>query len=178
VDGLNRIVTSFLSYARPGGETPEECDVNQICLAAIAISAPELEKHGVEGLTHLPRPPLRTRTFPGRLRQVLVNLIHNAAQACGPGHRVTIHGSQRGRTLRISVEDDGPGLPDEIRSHLFEPFHTSRKDGTGLGLAICHRLISDMNGKITYEPARPRGSVFILEIPSVPGDEKAGPRTK
>jgi signal transduction histidine kinase len=174
VDGLEKLVTSFLSYARPGKEAAEPCDINQVCSSAVQVAASETQKHGAVVLTELPDPPIRTTAFPGRLRQVLVNVLQNAAQACGPGHKIVLRAVQDGRTVRILVEDDGPGVPPELRDCMFEPFRTGRKDGTGLGLAICRRLVAEMGGTISYRPREPNGSVFTVEIPS----EKAAYRPK
>lgn len=164
VDGLERLVTSFLSYARPAKGSPEQCEINEVCRSALTIALPELEKHGAKVSLELPDPPVCTVTFPARLRQILVNLLHNAAQADG-SREVVLRAVREGKTVRIMVEDDGAGVPEEVRGHLFEPFQTGRRDGTGLGLAVCRRLAAEMEGTVSYEPSKLNGSIFAVEIP-------------
>jgi len=104
----------------------------------------------------------------GRLRQVLLNLVANAARAGAT--QVRFRAAVEGTRIRLDVSDDGPGIPEDVRSRLFEPFATSRKDGNGLGLAVSRRIVERHGGSLALLPATP-GATFRIELPRT---EEAG----
>ncbi|MGH8547289.1 MAG: sensor histidine kinase [Methylococcales bacterium] len=100
------------------------------------------------------------------LRQALLNLILNAAQAIGdrPG-RILLSGRRESDILSIAVQDDGPGFSGELLREGIRSFHTTRSDGTGLGLAIVQRFVRDIGGGIRLRNLQPHGGCVTLEIP-------------
>jgi signal transduction histidine kinase len=104
----------------------------------------------------------------GRLRQVLLNLVANAARA--GAQRVRFQAAADGTRIRLDVADDGPGIPETIRPRLFEPFATTREDGNGLGLAVSRRIVERHGGSLALLPATP-GATFRIELPRT---EEAG----
>ena len=101
----------------------------------------------------------------GQLRQVMGNLVSNAAQAVGNGEvEVVVRVYPEGETLRIDVEDDGPGIDPEHLPHLFEPLFTTRARGVGLGLALCRSVVEKHGGTITAANGA-RGARFSIELP-------------
>ncbi|HTV17100.1 MAG TPA: ATP-binding protein, partial [Polyangiaceae bacterium] len=108
-----------------------------------------------------------------QLRQVLLNLIRNAAQAMGGRGTVTITTRSRADTadrgVEIAVTDRGPGITPEVRPHLFVPFFTTRAQGTGLGLAISERIVQEMGGRIEVLTAVGAGSTFSVQLPPALG---------
>ena len=117
---------------------------------------------------------------PERLIQVLTNLLSNAAKYSPPGGTVRVWCERLGDALRISVRDDGPGIPEEFRARIFEKFSqadasaTREKGGTGLGLHIARRFIEHMHGRIGFESEAGAGSTFWVELPAVPVNVAAG----
>ncbi len=107
-------------------------------------------------------PGLHVQGDSGRLRQVLLNLVANAARA--GAHRVRFQAGADGGRIRLDVADDGPGIPEEIRPRLFEPFATTRQDGNGLGLAVSRRIVERHGGSLLLLPAGP-GATFRIELP-------------
>jgi PAS domain S-box-containing protein len=109
---------------------------------------------------------------PERLIQVLTNLLSNAAKFSPPGGTVRVWCERLGDALRISVRDDGPGIPEEFRARIFEKFSqadasaTREKGGTGLGLHIARRFIEHMHGRIGFESEVGAGSTFWVELPA------------
>jgi len=105
----------------------------------------------------------------GQLRQVFVNLLRNAVEASGGRVGITCAAdviAQSGEEMcRIRVEDDGPGIPEDIREQIFDPYVTSKQHGTGLGLAIVERIVYDHDGRIQVETAPGSGTTFIISLP-------------
>jgi signal transduction histidine kinase len=124
--------------------------------AAVSIEmAPELPRVWVDG---------------SQLRQVLVNLISNALQAIaasGRGARVVVGARVEASGLELSVTDDGPGFPAEIRGRLFEPLVTTRRSGAGLGLALCKRIVERHGGTIEAQDVEGGGARVLVRIPLV-----------
>lgn len=123
-----------------------------------------------------------------RLGQVLANLLANAIKFSPQGGRVTVRAVTEGRTVRVSVCDQGPGVPEAFRPRLFQRFaqadasDSRRLGGTGLGLAISKELVEHMGGRIGHEPATGGGACFWFELPlaaalPVEGQEKADGQT-
>jgi len=165
VADLDRIVSSFLAYARKTEGEPARSDVVGVCRQALSVVAPQMKERGIEPRLETPGEPVEAWLSPGTLRQVLINLLLNATRAVDPGGELTLRVTQGSHGVRIEVEDAGSGVPHAIRPQLFEPFVTGHPDGTGLGLAICRRLVSEMGGRISYRPREPRGSLFTVELP-------------
>ncbi len=105
---------------------------------------------------------------PVGLRQILVNLLSNAAQASGPGQKIAqveLRASCDRDWVYIDVRDQGVGIAPEQMENLFRPLFTTKKDGTGLGLSICRDLAHKMGGEITVESAPGKGSIFTVKLP-------------
>ncbi len=102
----------------------------------------------------------------GKLRQVLVNLVRNAAEAAGRGGTVAVRLAARGETIEVTVEDSGPGLPAAVRARLFEPFFTTKARGTGLGLAVSRAIARAHGGELEVAPAGGGGARFALTLPA------------
>lgn len=101
-----------------------------------------------------------------QIRRVLINLLDNAIEASDAPGEVVARATSRGEQVMIEIADLGPGVPDEDREKLFLPFFSRKKRGTGMGLAIVQRIVSDHNGTIRVAENSPRGTVFIVELPS------------
>jgi signal transduction histidine kinase len=112
---------------------------------------------------------------PEKLRQVLVNLVRNAAEAAGRGGRVAVRLATRGAIAELSVEDSGPGLPEAVRARLFEPFFTTRPRGTGLGLAVSRAIARAHGGELEAAPPDGRGARFVLTLPARSAADVAAP---
>lgn len=103
-----------------------------------------------------------------QLRQVLVNLIGNAAEAIlgsGKGGRIEVRAELSEGALVLSVTDDGPGFAKEVRERLFEPLVTTRRKGAGLGLALCARIVEKHHGTIDAEDPPGGGARVVVRIP-------------
>jgi PAS domain S-box-containing protein len=116
---------------------------------------------------------------PGQLQQVFLNLIVNAEHAMKKAHDkgiLTIQTKSLGDSIRISVADDGPGMPDEVLKKLFQPFFTTKEpgEGTGLGLSLSLGIIQEHNGTIRAESKAGKGTTFIVELPAAADADATG----
>lgn len=113
-------------------------------------------------------PPMLSGEFDAdQIGQVLTNLLTNASQAMGGSGGVSVDGDALDDGVRIRVRDQGPGVPVDAQSRIFEPLFTTKKQGTGLGLALCRRILAAHDGTIDLEPSD-RGASFVLWIPGSP----------
>ncbi len=109
---------------------------------------------------------------PGRFKQVVWNLMLNAAQAIPERGSVTVNAAIRGDALLVTVRDTGVGIPVSVQHRLFDPFFTTRVGGTGLGLATVHRIVSAHGGEIGVESQEGAGTTFTLRFPQPAREEQ------
>jgi signal transduction histidine kinase len=166
-EALGKVVTNFLNFARP-----EQVSLGRVDLEAIA-------RRAVEDLDHeMPQGAALfvTGSFAPidgddvLLRQVFGNLVRNAAEACAGVNRmpsIAIRGDvdARQRTVRVSVDDNGPGVPADARDRIFQPFFTTRSRGTGLGLAIVQKIVVMHNGRVTMRESPAGGASVQMVFP-------------
>lgn len=165
---LEKLVTDLLLYGRPSEPAPRLTDWPSL--------AAELEAYAREAIGDRPvrfssQPAAwRFRTDPDLLKQALLNLVRNSIEALSetPGGEVRLAAShQPGSGLIISVEDNGPGIPEPLRGKLFEPFQTTKASGTGLGLSITRKLAAALGGRLELAPVNPHGTRARLVFPNI-----------
>jgi signal transduction histidine kinase/ActR/RegA family two-component response regulator len=161
-----RIVRNLLYSARQHRPRVEPVNINVILERVIEVRRYNLEANGITIEAQLgPVPELLGDQY--QLEQVFLNLVTNAQQALGHGGTIFIVSEQIGDTVRVSVTDTGPGVPEEIVSRIFEPFFTTREvgEGTGLGLSIAYGIVQAHQGRLTAERAAAGGVRFVVELP-------------
>ncbi len=177
VGRLDRVVRSFLDYARPYQGNPGSLDVNECIERTLQIVRADLPS-GVTLALDLgdPLPPVKMDAE--HLRQVILNLVRNATEAMKSHGTLTLRTTTRpygsfsrepdggGEVVEIHVRDTGPGIEPAVRRNLFIPFFTTKTQGTGLGLAICQRLVENVGGRIDVRASDPTGTTFAIVLPS------------
>ena len=171
VDGLHSIqsiVKDLRNYSRDDGDQFTQTDVQACIQSTLNMLRNQITSEFDIKVT-LDNLPLIDAN-PGKLNQVFSNLIINAIQAMPAGGEITIDGEVDADGLIVRIIDTGPGIPDEILSTLFEPFHTTKPvgEGTGLGLSICRTIIVDHHqGSIEARPIdQGSGTVFEIRLPT------------
>jgi signal transduction histidine kinase len=167
---LDRSVGEILDFAKPVKLTSQQIDVGELIEAAAKGLFTVLSEKGV-ALELEPGPNGREATMtvhgdPQRLRQVLVNLLDNAADASARGAKVTLRASGDAEHVAIEIEDHGRGIGADDLPKIFDPFFTTRPDGTGLGLAICHKVVRAHGGDIKVRSVPGAGSTFTVVLPA------------
>ena len=163
---LESIVEHFLRLTGPSSLELESVDLAKICEHVCRLVAPEAATRNIQLTMHLEDglPPVMADA--GQLTQALLNLVINALQAVEGGGRVTIRaGKTAGHGVTIEVGDSGPGLPEENRAAIFDPFYTTKKDGTGLGLWIAQQIVMAHKGTLQAANAPSGGALFTIQLP-------------
>ncbi len=177
-----RIVKTFLAMARQKPAASTAVDMNEAMYATLDVTGYSLRAAGVDVSLSLAADLPAVWADPDQLSQVLINLIVNAEQAlqgCPDGRLIAIttrHDPDRGE-VELRISDNGPGIPEDIRSRIFEPFFTTKDvgSGTGIGLAFCHRIVEAHGGSIGLEDTPGGGATFILRLPVAMESGSAAP---
>ena len=178
---VRKIVLALRSFSRVGEGPLRPLDLRASLEQALTMCGSELRTRAQVSVNLAPTPQVRADE--GRLTQVFLNLLVNAAQAIAPGapgtNEVKVVSSVNAQgDVVVDISDTGCGLSDNARRHLFEPFFTTKPVGvgTGLGLYICHNLIHAMGGELTVESVEGRGTTFRVRLPAAEQPQGAASR--
>ncbi|WP_437608260.1 ATP-binding protein [Sorangium sp. So ce834] len=176
---IHKILRDLLDFARPAargaGDAGEEPSgsVAEALADVVSLVSPQKAFRAVELVRDVAPDVPPVQLSHGRLVQVLLNLLLNAADAVPrAGGRVWVRASRAaGGGARIEVEDNGPGIAEAVRETLFEPFITTKEvgEGTGLGLAVCRGLVEAAGGAIGVEAGAEGGARFVVQLPGAAG---------
>jgi two-component system sensor histidine kinase KdpD len=169
IERLDRLVDSILASVRvvpEGPATVTPVDLGALVSEVVDSLRPILERHRVEVVPSVRLQPLAD---PPRLRQILEHLVENAVKYAPPETTIRIDWSLDEGVVLLGVSDEGPGIPDEWRERIFEPYarrdtHTAR--GSGIGLYAAKRLGESMGARLWCEPAHPHGARFVVALPA------------
>jgi len=171
VDRLNAVVEQLLEFARPSQDQRRPVDVARfVHTAADLVKARVRSREASLEIELQPSLP-PCAMVADRMTQVLLNLLMNAADAVEPGGKIRVTASRLGGPggvedgVRISVFNTGSYIPPEERTHLFEPFYTTKERGTGLGLAVSYQIVAAHGGSLTVETVRRTGTTFHCTLP-------------
>ncbi len=165
-----KIVQSLLSFARRHAPERKVLCVNEIVESAVEILQYQMRTSNIEVVTRFDAGLPATEIDPHQMQQVFLNIINNARQAMEGQKtkgllRITTE-SADGR-VRVTFQDNGPGIPPENLKKIFNPFFTTKEvgKGTGLGLSLCYGIVSEHGGTITPQSAPGKGASFVIELP-------------
>jgi signal transduction histidine kinase len=155
--------TPKVSYA------PEPTDLNELVTRALSMARPRARSKEIQLEVHEAPDDVRVKADPLLLREVITNLVNNAIDAAPKNGRVELRTGRRSNGWPyFSVVDNGPGVLDDDRHHLFEPHFTTKESGTGLGLFMSYGIVREHQGQLLYEGNR-RGAVFTVVLPPFSG---------
>ena len=161
------IVSDLLDFSRPQEPAHDPVDLHD---AGEEVVGRLREARLLDGIEVTLAGAAVARGDAARLRQVLLNLLRNAAEAAGPGGRIEVTITARGGEARVTVADSGPGIDERARARLFEPFFTTKERGTGLGLALSRAIARAHGGDLEAANRPAGGAVFTLRVPSAGGE--------
>lgn len=171
-DRIRQIVFSLKDMGRVGARESSLFDPSQTIRDAVRLFAVAKRKQCRVHLSASALPAVRGS--PGRLGQVIINLLQNGLDAAGPGATLLVRSDTCDGDVQIFVSDEGPGIPSDVATRIFEPFcSTKGSNGMGLGLSICREIVERMGGTIGFKTG-PKGTTFHVVLPGC-GSDRSGP---
>ena len=164
---LARLVSDFLAFARPAPLELRSTSIGPLVESVIELVGPECAAAGIDLRTELEGDLGAIQADSERLRQVMLNIVRNSAEAIVEDGSILIRvrSDHADGTVRIDVVDDGPGFADE--APIFDAFFTTKEQGTGLGLALVHSIVSEHGGTVSVR-SQPGATCFTVTLPLAP----------
>jgi two-component system nitrogen regulation sensor histidine kinase GlnL len=164
IERLNDLLTNFQDLTKPLKIEKDSISVNEVIQKTVKLA--EMGTPNLEIKLELSSKLPIIQADASFLKQVFLNMIKNATEACGPGGELEINTASDPPWIKISFSDNGPGIPPELVNRIFEPFFTTKSRGMGVGLAICQRIIQAHAGRIEINNRLPRGTQFNIFLPA------------
>ena len=172
-DGLKRvreIVAALRDFSRLDEAERKEIDPNEVVRDTLEIVRYAVRQKDVDLRVDLAESLPRINCSPGKLNQVVLNILLNAVQAVEPGSRIDVRTrlDAAREEVRYEIADTGPGIPEAIRDRIFDPFFTTKPPGigTGLGLWVSYNIVQEHGGRIEVESTPGRGTTFVVALPT------------
>jgi signal transduction histidine kinase len=175
IDRVARLMQELLGFAKPEAAHNATFSLGSAAQATVNFLREEMRRKQIEVETRLPDSAVFVRMDQGRLRQILINLLGNASDAAGEGGRVSVTVGRRAGRAEVVVADNGPGIEEEDRDKIFEPFFSTKGNGSGFGLALVRKFVEDAGGSIRCEANNTRGALFRVRLPLAAGGSRRQP---
>ena len=170
-DHLNQIVAGFLDFARSPNLKREVFDLRGIISEVRELLIHEHSGQGLKIVTALPEQPCLISGAPTQIKQVFVNLGKNAVEATNEKGTVTFTVTRSPTSCEVRVDDEGPGIPPDRVTRIFEPFFSEKERGVGMGLAICSRIVTAHDGTIRAGSREGGGATLTVRLPAAQSAE-------
>jgi two-component system sensor histidine kinase PilS (NtrC family) len=164
LDGLSALMSDLLLYARPPRPALRDLDLRDLSESLVAFYQGDPSWRDLQVVVE--GPAVSVSADPELLTMALQNLLVNASQAMKGSGRIVVRTAAAGPVVQVDVIDDGPGLAEAARAHLFQPFYTTKARGTGLGLATVRRIAEAHQGSIEVLHTGPGGTTMRLTLPA------------
>ncbi len=162
---LNEVVENYLNYARKPSKMVSVIDIKEVIHDVMLMLGPRVRKSGIRLSVRLPENPLAVKAEAIHIWQILMNVLLNAIQAMPHGGEISIEGNQTDDHVTIKISDNGEGILEKHRQHIFESFYTTKPTGSGLGLAIVKRIADENHWHIALESQQGLGTTFTIIFP-------------
>jgi two-component system sensor histidine kinase PilS (NtrC family) len=163
VDRLNGLITELLDYARPRELVKTRVELAPLVSETIRFFGQGKALPATVAYAANAAPVVDADA--GQIRQVLFNLLRNAAEAMPAGGEIAVELGQEGSDAIIAVRDRGEGIPADQQERVFEPFFTTKSGGTGLGLPTVHRIVTEHGGSVVVDSPPGRGTTLTVRLP-------------
>ena len=167
---LDRVVQTLVDFSRPVELQLREQDLRPVIGDVLALAAEELSTHNVSLVSHMPSAPLVANIDADLLKQAVLNVIQNGAQAMQQGGTLEVVLEEDHKSGVLRIADEGPGIPSDIREKIFDLYFTTKSGGSGIGLAMTYRVLQLHHGSVEVQSRQGRGTEFLLRIPLAAGD--------
>jgi PAS domain S-box-containing protein len=170
-DKIEAVIKRVMDFSRPGMPHFITGNINRPIEEAVTLSSVTLRKKEIRIEKFLDENIPDCRLDPHLMEQVILNLVNNAAdsmKAPDSEKKIEILSAYDGGKIIVSVSDSGPGVPDNIKDKIFDPFYSTKEGSTGIGLSLCHRIITDHDGKLILGGSKWGGAKFTIELGTRP----------
>ncbi|MCK9375523.1 MAG: ATP-binding protein [Syntrophobacterales bacterium] len=165
VKRLESFLGDLRDFLRPALPSKQEVDLNQVIQEVGALMGDAIREKGGTLEERLDPDLPAIEADPNQIKQVLVNLVKNAAEATEERGKILVSSWSRDGQVWFAVQDTGKGMSEEVLDKIFHPFFTTKDKGTGLGLAVINKIITDHHGAITVDSTAGQGSTFTVRLP-------------
>lgn len=165
---IQKTTRQLLSFSRKEEVARQPCDLREPIENALAMVRNRLAMQQIVLEERWDEPLPQVLASPEQMEQVFLNLFLNAADAMGEsGGRLEVHGWREGGEVCVAVRDTGPGIPEEIRDRIFEPFVTTKNGSSGLGLWVSYGIVTEHGGRVDVESEPGKGTAFTVRLPAL-----------
>src|SRR5579862_7727009 len=162
---LDRVVQTLVDFTRPRDLHIEEIDLRHLLEDVAQLAGPDAEQHGVNIERHLPDLNLPVKVDVDLMKQAMLNVVINGVQAMPQGGTLTISARRENNAVVAEVQDQGSGIPKDMREKIFELYFTTKKEGSGIGLAQTYQILQWHYGSVDFESVEGAGTTFQFHIP-------------
>lgn len=155
----------MLDFYRPGAAKVEQVDLLELLQHVLSLTSQQLGQKHIEVKTDLPAALPVIYAVSSQIQQIFFNLILNSLDAMPGGGELNIRARAVKNGVEMIFEDNGPGIPQERRENIFEPFFSTKEGGTGLGLTVSYNIVTAHGGTLDLIPGRGPGACFRLFLP-------------
>jgi len=162
---LNDIVTRFLALAREKAESRKKINFSRAVSETLDLLKLDSDKADIV-LEYAVEPDILLLASEDRIKQLVINLVRNAVEACIPNEgKIIVNLEKKDNNAILLVADNGPGIPPELRDKIFNPYFSTKDKGTGLGLSIVHQIVDEFNGRLELSSSPGKGTQFRISFP-------------
>ncbi|MGE5463792.1 MAG: sensor histidine kinase, partial [Syntrophothermus sp.] len=165
LDRLSKTVQRMLDFYRPGAVRVEQVDILDLLSHVLSLTSSQLRSKNIHIKTQLPESMPEIFAVSSQIQQIFFNLILNALDAMPEGGELTVGAQAVTDGVEITFEDNGPGIPEERRENIFEPFFSTKEGGTGLGLTVSYNIATAHGGTLDLVNGQGAGACFRLFLP-------------
>jgi two-component system NtrC family sensor kinase len=164
---LAEMLRNMLSFSKPEEEKRRPVKINELVEGILLVMEKQMKEANIKMETHFDDAIPEVMASTNQMRQVMLNMLKNAKEAMPKGGNLIIRTSREDNRVLIHIQDTGVGIPEEIRSKIFEAFFTTKQKvkGVGLGLSVCYGIIKDHGGEIRVESEEGKGTTFTISLP-------------
>jgi signal transduction histidine kinase len=162
---LDRVVQTLVDFSRPVELQLREQDLRQVIGDVLTLSVDELSTRNVTLETSVASNPLIANVDADLLKQAVLNVIQNGAQAMPEGGRLSVVLEEDKKSAVLRITDEGGGISEEIRDKIFDLYFTTKSEGSGIGLAMTYRILQLHHGSVEVQNSSSRGTEFVMRIP-------------
>jgi signal transduction histidine kinase len=165
IQRLDRVVQTLVDFTRARELRLVEIDFRRLLDEVVLLAAPDAAQHSVTVKRNLPEQSLPVCVDLDLMKQALLNVMLNGAQAMPQGGQLTVSAYRDGNVVLAEISDQGLGIPDDMHEKIFELYFTTKKDGSGIGLAQTYQILQWHYGSVEFESAEGAGTTFRFRIP-------------